>query len=327
MAASRNRPPPDLAARVGDFLAARLDPAGRCGLGLSGGCDSVVLLHLCVTLGLADRLRAVHVHHGLSPHADAWAAFCADYCARLGVSLLVKRVSVDRASGLGIEAAARAARYAAFAAAFPDDAAPTPLLLAQHRGDQAETLLANLLRGSGLTGAAAMPGERRRGSLRLLRPLLTTRRDEIEAYARAHGLAWGDDESNGDTALTRNYLRHAVLPELQRRFPGAEAALARASGHFAEAAGLLDELAGLDWQAVADGDAARLAGLRAISPARLKNLLRWRLRELGWQVPVAARLDEFVRQIYTAGPDRHPELALPAGRLRVGGGRLRWLPA
>ena len=322
MAASRNRPPSDLAARVGAWLGARLDPAEPLCVGLSGGCDSVVLLHLCASLGRTGRLSALHVHHGLSPQADAWAAFCADYCTHLGIPLQVRRVAVDRASGFGIEAAARAARYAAFA-----DSAPITLLLAQHRGDQAETLLGNLLRGSGLTGAAAMPGERRRGGLRLLRPLLTTTRGELEAYALARGLAWVDDESNGDTALTRNYLRHAVLPELQRRFPGAEAALARASGHFAEAADLLDELAGLDWQAVAEGDAACLGGLRALSPARLKNLLRWRLRQLGWQVPVAARLDEFVRQIYVAGPDRHPELVLPGGRLRVGGGRLRWLPA
>ena len=319
MAASRNSPPTDLPARVGDFLAARLAPEEALCVGLSGGCDSVVLLHALVAAGWRARLSALHVHHGLSANADAWAAFCADYCAGLGVPLTVVHVTVDTASRSGLEAAARDARYAAFAAH-----GVTNLALAQHRGDQAETVLLNLLRGAGLIGAAAMPPAARRGGLRLLRPLLGSGRAELESYARAHGLAWIDDESNADTRLTRNFLRHEVLTAIEARLPGSEAALARAAGHFAEALGLLDELAEQDWQQVRRGDAAQLSGLRELSPARLKNLLRWRLRQLGWQVPVTTRLDEFARQLLAAGPDRHPELRLPGGRLRAGRGLLHW---
>ncbi|MDR2838484.1 MAG: TilS substrate-binding domain-containing protein, partial [Azonexus sp.] len=185
----------------------------------------------------------------------------------------------------------------------------------------------NLLRGAGVNGAAAMPGERRHGHLRLWRPLLDETRADIEAYARANDLSWISDESNADTVFSRNFIRHRVLPVIEPRFPGAEAALAQAAGHFAEAAGLLDELAASDWAAVKDGETARLAALRALSPARLKNLLRFRLRRLGWRMPVAARLDEFVRQLRHAGPDRHPELALDEGRMRVARGRLHWLAA
>lgn len=321
MAVSRNSLSPDLPARVGAVLAARLHADERLCVGLSGGCDSVVLLHLLSRLGYAGRLAAIHVHHGLSPNADAWAEFCTSYCLALGVPLTISKVTVDRGTGQGLEAAARQARYAAFAE-YPADC----LLLAQHRGDQAETILFNLLRGAGVTGAAAMPVERQWAGQRLLRPLLDISRVEIEDYAQANDLAWVVDESNADTALTRNFIRHEVLAVLNRRFPAAEGALAQAAANFSEAAGLLDELAGIDWQVAADGEVARLSVLRTLSPARLKNVLRYRLRQLGWRVPVATRLDEFAHQVRTAGPDRHPELLLPEGTMRCRRGHLQWLP-
>lgn len=320
MAASRNKPSVDLPGRVGDFLAARLAPDESVCVGLSGGCDSVVLLHLTSRLGFTGRLSAIHVHHGLSPNADRWSDFCTNYCANLGIPLIKQKVTVDRKNGQGLEAAARQARYAAFT-----DCAADCLLLAQHRGDQAETLLFNLLRGTGVTGAAAMPAERRHGNLRLLRPLLDISRTEIEAYARANTLTWIEDESNADLSLTRNYLRHQTLPELTQRFPAAESALNQAAANFAEAATLLDELAEHDWRLADDAGAARLSILRRMSLPRLKNLLRYRLRQLGWRVPVAARLDEFAHQLQTAGPDRHPELVLPEGKMRSALGQLHWL--
>jgi tRNA(Ile)-lysidine synthase len=319
MAATRNSLSPDLGDRVGAFLATRIRSDERLWVGLSGGCDSVVLLHLLSRLGLGE-IAAIHVHHGLSPNAEAWAEFCAGYCRQLEIPLTVRRVAVESSTGLGLEAAARAARYAAFA-----ECAGDCLLLAQHRGDQAETVLFNLLRGTGVTGAAGMPVERRFGKLRLLRPLLEVSRAEIESYALAQGLAWVDDESNADISLTRNFLRHEALISISQRFPSAEASLAQAASHFAEAAGLLDELAAQDWLLVSDGAAAGMPALRQLSLPRLKNLLRHRLRCLGWQVPVAARLEEFARQLLSAAPDRHPELALPDGKMRVLRGQLHWL--
>lgn len=320
MAVSRNSLSADLLERVSAFLAARVQAKERLCVGLSGGCDSVVLLHALSRLGYFGRLTAIHVHHGLSPNADAWAEFCTSYCRDLAVPLTIRRVTVDRQKGLGLEAAARQARYAAYAECSTDC-----LLLAQHRGDQAETIVLNLLRGTGVIGAAAMPVERQWAGLRMLRPLLDISRGEIEAYAHAHGLGWVDDESNADTALTRNFIRHEVLTALNRRFPAAETALTQAAANFAEAAGLLDELAVIDWESAADGEAMRLSVLRTLSLPRLKNVLRYRMRQLGWRVPVANRLDEFARQIQTAGLDRHPELQLPEGKMRCGKGLLCWL--
>ena len=320
MATSRNRLSNNLLNRVSAFVAARTALDEPVALGLSGGCDSVVLLHLLVSLKLGTRLSAIHVHHGLSPNADYWADFCTQFCRQIDVPLQVVRVSVDRQSGLGIEAAARAARYEAFA-----QSGIATLFLAHHQGDQAETLIFNLLRGAGVAGAAAIAEQRQHGPLRLLRPLLAAPRAALEDYARANNLLWIEDESNGDTTLTRNFLRHEVLTVMNQRFPAVEQNLAQASRHFAEAALLLDELAAVDWQMACDDDALHLKRLRSLSAPRIKNLLRFRLRQLAWQAPSSARLEEFVRQLISAAPDRHPELKVGAGSMRVAKGRLRWL--
>lgn len=321
MAASRNKLKTDLLTRVGNFVAARLLPTERISVGLSGGCDSVVLLHLLYRLELGGRLDAIHVHHGLSPNADRWADFCTSFCATLNLPLLVRHVEVDTETGLGLEAAARQARYAAFA-----ETAGNCLALGHHRGDQAETVLFNLLRGAGVNGAAGMRPDRALGERRLLRPLLDTSRPEIETYAREAGLSWVEDESNNDIRFSRNFLRHDILKALVERFPSAETSLAQAADHFLEAADLLDELAAQDWQYVNEGEAAAVDRLKTMSLPRLKNLLRYRLREKGWQVPVTSRLEEFSRQLLAAAPDRHPELSLPEGRMRVARGWLYWLP-
>jgi tRNA(Ile)-lysidine synthase len=320
MAASRNKPSVDLPARVGKFLATHLTGSESLCVGLSGGCDSVVLLHILSQLGSAHSLSAIHVHHGLSPNADRWASFCRDYCARLKIALLVQNVDVELGQGDGLESAARRARYKVFSGMQADC-----LVLAQHRGDQAETVLFNLLRGAGVVGAAAMPAVRDYAGKPLLRPLLDISRAEIEAYALSHQLTWIEDESNQDISFSRNYLRHEIFPALLERFPAAESSLAQAAANFSEAASLLDELAEQDWCLVQEGEVAQLGLLRQLSTQRFKNLLRYRLRQLGWRMPAASRLDEYVRQLQTAGPDRHPELVLSEGRMYSALGRLHWL--
>ncbi|HZX33091.1 MAG TPA: tRNA lysidine(34) synthetase TilS [Rhodocyclaceae bacterium] len=320
MAGSKSSPSSRLLSQLQDYLSARVGPAERLCVGLSGGRDSVVLLHLLARSGLGSRLSAIHVHHGLSPNAEAWTSFCENFCCGLDVPLQVQRVAVADGEGLGLEAAARNARYEAFSRCAADC-----LLLAHHQGDQAETVLFNLIRGSGIAGAAGIPAERRLGGLRLLRPLLGVLRAEIEAYARENDLAWIDDESNDNTGFSRNFLRHEVLPVIEGRFPGASSCIATAAAHFAEADVLLADLAELDWASCAEGDCLPMARLRCLSPIRLKNLLRYRLRCLGWRAPAARRLDEFVRQLLHCAPDTHPSLDLPDGRMKVAGRRLCWI--
>ncbi|HEY6822099.1 MAG TPA: tRNA lysidine(34) synthetase TilS, partial [Burkholderiales bacterium] len=225
-------------------------------VGLSGGLDSVVLLHLLKARAARQgfALRALHVHHGLSPNAEAWARHCRALCQAWGIPIQVSRVRVSR-NGKGREAAAREARYAAFRNAKGD-----VLMLAHHLGDQAETILHNLLRGSGVRGAAGMPPAASFGKKILARPLLDVPRAAILAYARAQGLEWVEDESNTDESLTRNFLRRSVGPLLASRFPRWQEALARAARHFARR-----ELQGSDVLR----EFLRGRGLRAPSEARL----------------------------------------------------------
>lgn len=304
MANSRNSPPVDLTGRASERLRQFVQPGDRLVAALSGGLDSVVLLHLLRKLQGVHGflLSALHVHHGLSPNADRWEAFCEALCERWGVVLEVKRVEVERESAEGLEAAARRARYRAFGGLDAEW-----LLLAHQRDDQAETLLFNLLRGAGVGGAAAMPVVRDfpgRPGLRILRPLLDSPREEIAATAREEGLDWIEDESNEDTRYARNFVRRRVLPLLRERFPGCDAVLARAAAHFAESDELLDRLARIDAEvAMRQGRivASELAGL---SEARARNLMRHVLKEENILLPDSARLHEIVRQIGHAAPDR-----------------------
>jgi tRNA(Ile)-lysidine synthase len=277
----------------------------RVCVALSGGMDSVVLLDAVDQLKATLRidLHAVHVHHGLSPNADAWAAFCAEICAARHIALTTTSVHIDKDSSAGLEGAARAARYAAFA-----DEGSLFVLLAQHADDQAETVLHQLLRGTGLKGLAGM-GEARIASptQTLLRPLLGVSRGEIEAFAKERGLKWIEDESNDDIAFTRNFLRHEITPLLAERFPHYRASLARAARHASEADVMLAELAKIDlrW----DGENAFAETLDSLPSARQINALyHW----LGWQkvsAPSQAQLAEWAAQLFRSGPTDKPQLA------------------
>ena len=192
-------------------------------VGLSGGVDSVVLLHALAQEGVD--LRAVHVNHGLSPNAPRWAAFCRRLCKRLQVPIRVRRVRVARKN----EASARAARYEAFRQLEFD-----VLALAHQLDDQAETVLMRLLRGAGVRGAGGMRPVSRFSGRTLLRPLLDVPRESILAYAHDRALDCIEDESNASDAFTRNFIRLRIAPLLGERYPRWREALARAAQHFSE---------------------------------------------------------------------------------------------
>jgi len=310
--------------------ASRAIPSGplRVAVALSGGRDSMALLDALTTLApeLGLTLSALHVHHGLSANADAWAKFCGDECAQRGVPLTVHRAAIRRVAGESLEAQARAARYAALAAVDADIVA-----LAHHADDQAETLLLQLLRGAGPEGLAAMPTQRsmRKGPA-LLRPFLALPRAAIDAFAAARGLAWVDDESNANTGVKRNFIRHDVAPRLAAAFPGYPATLVRAAAHQAEAARLIDELAQHDAQgALADDpiagvtlDRAALIALAARAPHRARNLLRWFLRQHELSAPSAARLAAMLDQLSGAAPDARVRLVHAGAEVGFHRGRI-----
>jgi tRNA(Ile)-lysidine synthase len=176
-------------------------------VGCSGGADSLALLALAVDGGLAP--IAVHVDHGLRAGSDREAGNVAHAAARLGAGFDARRVTV--APGPNLEARARDVRYDALEAARVEHGA-TAVLVAHTADDQAETVVLNLLRGSGSAGLAGMPI--RRG--RVVRPLLGARRADVRAECARRQLTPWEDPSNDDLAFRRNWIRHEVLPLLER---------------------------------------------------------------------------------------------------------------
>ncbi|MBV4460047.1 tRNA lysidine(34) synthetase TilS [Pseudomonas sp. COR58] len=298
-------------------------------IAFSGGLDSTVLLHLLARLAKTETLpplSALHVHHGLQAAADTWPEHCRTFCDALGLPLQVIRVQVR--PGASLEGAARDARYAAFDAAIGRNEA---LLTGQHRDDQAETLLFRLLRGAGVRGLSAMPAHRPLGRGSLVRPLLEVGRGELEAYARAHQLAWIEDPSNQDLQFSRNYLRHQVMPLLAARWPQATASLVRSAAHAREAQGLLDELAQLDLDDARTPDAfdwlgvpsLALAPLAGLSAARQRNALSHWLTPLT-RLPDADHWSGW-SDLCEAAVDAAPVWRLADGELHRSAGRLWWL--
>lgn len=305
----------------------RLPVDARIGVALSGGVDSSVLLDAVARVAGPARCIALHVHHGLSPHADQWLAHCEAFARERGVEFESQRVQLDREPGLGVEAAAREARYLALDAMCAQHGVTT-LWLAQHADDQAETVLLQMLRGAGLAGVAAMASEYlpARASATRVRPLLHLLRAQLEQYAVARALSWVDDESNADTRYARNALRHDVLPALAVHFPGFRDALARTASHAASAQRLLDELARIDMSVVScdDGHALSHETLLAFDDERALNLLRYWIRSLGMPAASTARLSDALRQLREVREAHSLRVDHAGQALRSYRGRIYW---
>ena len=273
----------------------------------SGGLDSQVLLHaLCALRDQLDAtVGAVHVHHGLHADADEWDTHCQQVCDDLGVAYTLLRVDGRPPRGESPEAAARDARYRVLAGWLP---AQHCLLTAQHQDDQAETLLLQLLRGSGVGGLAAMPAMTGLGVGQHLRPLLDVTRTALHHYASAHALRWIEDPSNLSAAYDRNYLRHQVLPLLRYRWPAVSSSLSRSAAHCAEANALIGQLAENDLQGVTGGQTGTLskAGLVALPRDRQRNVLRVWLKRCSGGTPSTAVLARIVNDVLYSRPDAGP---------------------
>ena len=265
--------------------------------------DSVVLLHLLQSIAprFQWQLSALHVHHGISLNADAWAEFCIRLCAQYDIPLQVEHVDITPLRDEhGVEAAARKLRHAVFLKQVCDFVA-----LAHHADDQAETLMLQLLRGAGVKGGAAMP-VLKPANLQMhatVRPLLDISRELLHDYATQNGLSWIEDESNTDVRYPRNFLRHRILPELGARFPQYRETFARSAQHFAEASQLVDELAQLDASQALDGETLDVNVLRSLSHVRAKNLLRYFLHVRGAVMPQSVQLEDMLRQLCDARED------------------------
>ena len=246
---------------------------------VSGGRDSVCLLHYLASLGRrrSFAVAAAHYNHLMRPTAGRDEAFVAGLCRELSVPLYVERGDVRaiaRQEGWGVEEAGRRLRYD-FLERTADAIGASRIATAHHLSDQAETVVLNLLRGTGPEGLAGIPPVRGR----LIRPLLQTPRQEIEAYLTAHGLGHVEDETNDSMDFTRNRLRQEVWPLLVTLHPAPERSIARAAAILRRENVFLDRLARSyletavsDCPSAGEPNAPEISGRRLSIRERLQNI-------------------------------------------------------
>lgn len=299
----------------------------RVVLAVSGGVDSMVLLHSAVKAQLSQPLLVVHVNHQLSPFAADWQVRVSDCCTRLGVEFAAMAVQVEP-RGAGLEEAARKARYAAIEHYLrPGDL----VLMAHHQQDQLETFFLRLARGAGVRGLAGMESLRDWGPARLGRPFLTVDRASIERYAQIHALTWVEDESNANELFDRNFLRLHVIPMLQQRWAELPAHASQAMAQLRQSDTLLNEFASEDLQRCHPqperlGVSLEMEPLRVWSQPRRYNLMRHWLALQGYRAPSRKRLAE-LDGLLTAKQDQNPLLAWGDCELRRYRKRIYCLPA
>jgi len=291
------------------------DPPLRWLVAYSGGIDSTVLLHALADCRekIRQQVIAVHIDHALHADSTGWDSHCQQFADNLGIQYESRKVAVTEDAGAGLEAAARQARYAAFHQLVqPADC----LLSAHHEDDQAETLLLNLMRGSGFAGVAGIGAVQDFSQGRLLRPLLGIPAAAIEAYAARHKLSWIDDPSNSDTRFDRNFLRKEILPKLASRWPAVAARLRQSADLAGEGSELLNDLADLDLENIGCPERLTLAGMQELSPPRQRNVLRRAIRRNGLPPAPATRLYQAVYELIPARQDAQPVVTWNGAELR-----------
>ncbi|WP_409423506.1 tRNA lysidine(34) synthetase TilS [Pseudoalteromonas sp. RW-H-Ap-1] len=285
---------------------------------LSGGVDSVVLLH--IMHGLKQQypqlnLSAIYVNHGLSENAFHWQQFCHARCQQLAINFKAAQVTVKQQSRTSIEAQARKVRYQAL-----DELSPSGsvVLLGQHLNDQIETFLLRLKRGSGLKGLGAMQQTRVLESGReCYRPLLAVKRSEIEAFAQQFNISHITDESNANEHFDRNFLRQQIVPKLAERFTGFEQCTARSIELLQQQQALLDEYTQQDLaQCINQHQALELHKLSGYSAGRIANVLRVWLALFSHSMPSQKQLTQIMSQTIHAQADAQIKIELSDGQIR-----------
>ncbi len=285
-------------------------------IALSGGVDSIVLLHLLKSLksqGAGFSLRAIHINHQLSPAADDWSQHCLSICSLWNVDYETYRVNVDLGLGIGLEAAARKVRYQALI----DHCLPgESLVTAHHEMDQVETVLLQLVRGAGVRGLSGMSAESRLNGCDILRPLLSVSRDNIENYAKVNQLGWVEDSSNYNVMFDRNYMRYQVLPKLQERWSASLQTIARSAHHCSGVSSLLDYYLGEDLQLIKQGNQLSVSSFLSMPTLKHSHLLRAWLVDQGAPLPDTHQLEVMVSDVICAKNDAMPCLHWKGYELR-----------
>lgn len=285
-------------------------------IAFSGGLDSTALLLLFAQLREKYphlQLRAIHIHHGLSINADAWARHCEGICLQLSIPFVLEKVQIDTKKG--IEAGAREARYKRIERCLYSDEV---LVTAHHQQDQIETFLLALKRGSGVTGLGAMPICGQLYGVRVFRPLLSMTRQMLLDYVQQQRLPWIEDESNVDNRYERNFLRNEILPRLRTRWAHFDSAVQRSAQHCFEQQQLLNEL--LQESFITHVDAKeksfQLEDFEQYSSLKQRALLRLWLDSLSLPMPSTLQLNQLLQDVVYARQDSNPQFQLGEKMLR-----------
>ncbi|WP_114689664.1 tRNA lysidine(34) synthetase TilS [Polynucleobacter necessarius] len=285
----------------------------RIAVALSGGLDSVVLLDSVCKAQAKNQIYAFHIHHGLQKQADDWLIFCEKLAKKYQIhfDFRLLHLSTEETKG-NIEARARVGRYEALVD-LCEEYGVEDLLLAHHQNDQAETVLLQLLRGSGVAGLSGMPISRElsgKQNITLWRPLLNQSKQELETYAKEHKLKWIEDPSNQDTQYRRNALRKKIIPALEKIQPEALANMARSAELLGEAQTLLNRLAQQDGKALLHQEQIKVEPLLALAKRDLpaaNNVFRYWLQTQQLGMPSQERLQAWWRDLEKAKADARLE--------------------
>ena len=290
----------------------------------SGGVDSTVLLHvLCSYRDHLDlELVALHADHQLQDSSCEWRTHCQSFCAKLGIPFQEHKFEIRDIRGIGLEAAARKARYSWFL----ERTGGAVLVTGHNQDDQAETVLFRLVRGSGAHGLAAISQTSEIQGNLIARPLLCESRADIEAYAEHWDLPYIKDDSNCDVSIDRNYIRHQIMPLFRKRWPAVDKTISRAADHLQSQRLLVTTGVRSDLQACKSdervcilGDFGRLKldALAGLGNPRIADVLRYWIRQYRMEVPNTARLMELIRQIRETGGSRRCMIRWRDGELRT----------
>jgi tRNA(Ile)-lysidine synthase len=291
---------------IDDYLQS-LPSGSTLWIAYSGGLDSHVLLHAChrARVGSAVTIKAIHIDHQLHADSARWALHCQQCCHHLQIPLQIEQVQVVGDKALGIEAAARQARYHRWCQRLqPGD----QLLTAHHQDDQAETVLLALLRGSGVDGLAAMPRQRPLGQGVLVRPLLTVPKAKLLDYATRWRLQWLDDPSNQQLHYDRNFLRHHIIPQLKIRWPALATTFTRTAQHCSTAAHQIaaQTAAQLTTMTGQRPGTLSIKALQAVPPAQRHTIIRYWIQRAGFPVPTTNQLVQIDHDLIAARQDANP---------------------
>ena len=295
----------------------RLAPLGdNFKIALSGGMDSVVLLHLFSRLGNCQ-VRAHHIHHGLSAHADDWLLFCKQLAKQLNVDFCATRVHLDKKNRSSLEAVAREYRYQALQ---ENATSNTYLVTAHHQDDQLESILLALKRGAGLTGLQGILAQQKLKQGMLIRPLLDVSRGQIEDYASLFSLQWIEDESNQDQCFDRNFIRHSITPLLKARWPSIAKTAARSAMHCQAQQTLIDELTEVDFshcmRYLLKDFVLNIDALKALTATRRSNVLRRWFKSVGVTYPSTKQLVSIWQDIVLSDVGACPKMDFKGMSLR-----------